>query len=377
VTQDPRVHDHAWAAELGLVSFAGYQLRPPGGETSGVLALFAAHPISAEEDALLEMLSHTTAQVIRQSRAEADLRRFREALDNAADAVFLIDRDEMRFIDVNDTACSSMGYTRDELLKMGPHDLKPDFTREILAMVFDGIIRHESCGRIETVHQRKDGTTFPVEVVLRSMSDDARRLLVASVRDTSQRKEAEEALRASEEKYSRLVNNLSIGVAQISADMKVLSMNRQMTQWFPASGTTGVDAPCHQVFGLNADSAECKTCPAARALRDGEPHEEIIEREDPEGKRHFRVLATPIRDDEGNITSAIKVMEDVTELKNAEARLKQTFNDLERFNRMAVGRELRMIELKREVNRMADAAHLEPPYDLDFTASEPGVANLD
>ena len=46
VQHDPRVHDHAWARELGLVSFAGYQLRTPGEETLGVLALFAKHPIA-------------------------------------------------------------------------------------------------------------------------------------------------------------------------------------------------------------------------------------------------------------------------------------------------------------------------------------------
>lgn len=74
VTHDPRVHNHEWAAELGLVSFAGYQLRPPDGETIGVLALFSKHPISADDDALLEALSITTAQVIEKCRAEERLR---------------------------------------------------------------------------------------------------------------------------------------------------------------------------------------------------------------------------------------------------------------------------------------------------------------
>ncbi|NIA06137.1 MAG: response regulator [Actinobacteria bacterium] len=78
VTHDPRVHNHEWAKELGLVSFAGYQLRPPGGETSGVLALFAKHPISNDEDALLESLVNTTAQVIQTTRAEQEVRQAKE-----------------------------------------------------------------------------------------------------------------------------------------------------------------------------------------------------------------------------------------------------------------------------------------------------------
>ncbi len=83
VVNDPRVHDHEWASECGLVSFAGYQLRPPGEDTIGVLALFAKHTLSPEEDALLESLSHTAAQLIQTARAENDLRHAKEAAEAA------------------------------------------------------------------------------------------------------------------------------------------------------------------------------------------------------------------------------------------------------------------------------------------------------
>ena len=72
---DPRVHDHAWARELGLVSFAGYQLRTPGEETLGVLALFAKHPILADEDALLDGLGSTVALLVKRAAAEEALLR--------------------------------------------------------------------------------------------------------------------------------------------------------------------------------------------------------------------------------------------------------------------------------------------------------------
>ncbi len=69
VVTDPRVHNHEWAKELGLVSFAGYQLRPPGGQTLGVLALFSKHVITPEIDAMLESLAHTAARVIMNAAA--------------------------------------------------------------------------------------------------------------------------------------------------------------------------------------------------------------------------------------------------------------------------------------------------------------------
>ncbi|MFA5193077.1 MAG: PAS domain S-box protein, partial [Verrucomicrobiia bacterium] len=74
VPKDPRVHDREWARKLGLGSFAGYQLRIPGGEALGVLALFAKHPILPAEDAALDGLSNSIAQVIQQAKAEEALR---------------------------------------------------------------------------------------------------------------------------------------------------------------------------------------------------------------------------------------------------------------------------------------------------------------
>jgi len=70
VVNDPGVHDREWARELGLVSFAGYQLRISNRETIGVMALFSKRPIVAAEDAMLGSLSTTISFVVRQALAE-------------------------------------------------------------------------------------------------------------------------------------------------------------------------------------------------------------------------------------------------------------------------------------------------------------------
>jgi signal transduction histidine kinase len=84
VQNDPCVHNHQWARELGLVSFAGYQLRVPDGETLGVLALFSKHPIRPTEDAILDELSTTTAFVVQQAAAEEGLEATQMQLIDAA-----------------------------------------------------------------------------------------------------------------------------------------------------------------------------------------------------------------------------------------------------------------------------------------------------
>jgi PAS domain S-box-containing protein len=81
VVNDPRVHNHEWARNLGLVSFAGYQLRVPGAESIGVLALFSKKPLQASEDAMLDGLGSAVALTVQQAAAEEALRQSRDELE--------------------------------------------------------------------------------------------------------------------------------------------------------------------------------------------------------------------------------------------------------------------------------------------------------
>jgi signal transduction histidine kinase/HAMP domain-containing protein len=80
VTHDPRVHNHDWAGDLGLVSFVGYRLVSTTGEPMGVLALFSKHVISDEEDSLLEGVTNTTSQVIQIAMAQEELENMHQSL---------------------------------------------------------------------------------------------------------------------------------------------------------------------------------------------------------------------------------------------------------------------------------------------------------
>lgn len=81
----------------------------------------------------------------------------------------------------------------------------------------------------------------------------------------------------------------------------------------------------------------------------------------------------PLRDEKGKLQGVVLQTIDITERVRAEEKLKQTVAELERsnanlarFNRLAVGRELRMIELKRQVNNLSEQLGKEPPYDVSF-----------
>ena len=122
--------------------------------------------------------------------------RFRAALDASADAVYLIDRGSMKLVDLNEAACTMTGYTRHELFEMTPIRLLwPTASKSELADLLDDLATAKTdFGALDTFHQRKDGSTFPVEVVVRLLSVDDQPFIVAAARDLTERKQHERQL---------------------------------------------------------------------------------------------------------------------------------------------------------------------------------------
>ncbi|MBI1173965.1 MAG: GAF domain-containing protein [Sideroxydans sp.] len=122
------------------------------------------------------------------------LRFFRALIDNSSDAIEVIDPSSLRFLDVNDTACLDLGYSREELLSMSIPDIDPAIKAGSpkLAMVKAEILKSGKAS-FESTHQRKDGSEFPVEINARQIELDQPYGLNI-VRDITQRKKTEAEL---------------------------------------------------------------------------------------------------------------------------------------------------------------------------------------
>jgi hypothetical protein len=114
-------------------------------------------------------------------------------------------------------------------------------------------------------------------------------------------------------------------------------------------------------------------CPLMKLRQDGKMHE--CEFHDDTTGRDYWVTVSPLGTPDVHSTLVVHVVRDITHRKQAEQKLQRTVDELERFNRLAVGRELRMIELKREVNDLAGRLNNHRPYDLSFAenASTPNT----
>jgi len=196
ITQDTRVAQVGLARTFGMRGAFVFPVISEG-NAIGVLA-FTSREVREPEDRLVQAISIIGSQIgqfMQRKSAEEEQRRFRAAMDVSADAMMLIDRATLRFIDVNYTACKMLGYSRQELLQMGPVELAPVSKVQIERTYDEAIATGATSKQVHLRHRRKDGTWFPVEVHRRAVHSNNRWLIVVNVRDITERLAAEETLR--------------------------------------------------------------------------------------------------------------------------------------------------------------------------------------
>lgn len=153
------------------------------------------------------------------SASQMQLARFRSVMDEAAEAIFVADPISWAILDTNETACSMLGYTRDELISKSLADI--EVTEDLEALSSDPLPGGPGDFRLRTERSylRKDGSKVPVEVIRAQKSFKGRAYLVAVARDLSERREMEQRLLETERK--RMTNQ---------AESQMRKAEQQLTQ---------------------------------------------------------------------------------------------------------------------------------------------------
>jgi len=196
ITRDERTLQSGIAREVSMRSAFVFPVLADGGPM-GVLA-FSSRQERDSEERLVEALRAICSQVgqfLRRKQAEAEMRRFRVALDASADLILLVDPVQRRYLDVNDAACRELGYTREEFLQMGPHDIFSVSQEELTELYRRMLSGDESEKMTEGVYRRRDGSMFPVESFRRALRSEDGDIIVAVARDISERRRRDEELR--------------------------------------------------------------------------------------------------------------------------------------------------------------------------------------
>jgi len=158
---------------------------------------------------------------------------FREVFNEANDAIFL---HEMLpgglpglYFRVNNIACKRLGYSREELCKMSPRDIVPPQNRIAIPDIA-ATLRLRRYTTFEIIHQRKDGSTFPVEVSTHIFTLQERPVALSIARDITERKRTEEALKESEEKYHTVFENTGTAMIVVEENTIISLVNAEFAK---------------------------------------------------------------------------------------------------------------------------------------------------
>jgi PAS domain S-box-containing protein len=242
--------------------------------------------------------------------------RYRTFVDHATDA-FMLHAEDGTVIDVNPQACDSLGYSRGELIGMKPMEFDPNISNDSLENINEQLGRGEMV-TFESCHRRKDGSEFPVEVRVRPFWHGGRRLNISVVRDISDRKRAEQAVRRSERELRELIETIPAMAFVIGRDGSSEFVSRQWIEFsgMSAEQTTGEN----WAATLHPEDREDHMAKWRAAHASGQPFENEARHRDVQGNyRWLLVRAVPSRDDKGAIVKWYGALTDIEDRKSAEA----------------------------------------------------------
>ena len=257
-------------------------------------------------------------------QAEKSLALFRVLIDRSTDGIEVIDPQTGRFLDINETTCQRLGYGRNEMLSLTVMDIDTIVVNKSnWAQHVEGI-RQAGSKTLEGRHMRKDGSTFPVELNVRYVRLD-RDYLIAVVRDITERRRAEQALRDSEEQFRQLAENIT------------------EVFWITEPGTRGIiyvspayatiwDRPCTSLYEspLSWNDAihpedQPRIQDAFAALERSREYNETYRILRPDGTiRWIQDHAFPLRTPAGNVYRVVGTARDITDNRLLEEQYRQS-----------------------------------------------------
>lgn len=224
-----------------------------------------------------------------------------------------------RFIEVNDQACKKLGYSREELLSMSVTDI-------IVAAFVDSTQNLQNLLEkrrmvFESVHRHRDGRMIPCEVSATVFLLDDQLTVQSICRDITERRQAEQALRASEERYRQIVETADEGIWIVDADARTTFVNQKMANLL---GYAPVDMLGRKMYEFMDDEAIAIATANFQEQEQGIKEQQDFRFRCKDGSYIWTMISTNLlMNDRKEFMGALAMITDVTARKQAEREREQ------------------------------------------------------
>jgi len=289
-------------------------------------------------------------------------KRYRTIFDNSAVAITLTDEHE-KIISWNKYAETLLGVTKNDMYMKPVQDLypAPEWKKIRLQNIRQKGMQHH----LETKILRKNNEQIDVDLSLSVLKSHEDKIIgsIGVIKDISEQKRAEKTLAESEKKFRLLYEKAPVPYHTISPSGIITDVNEK---WCQTLGYTKEEVLSKSIFDfISEDERKQAEESFAQKITDKQSyaggHEREFKTKNGE-KRLFVIHDFFLFDDDGKVISVYTTMEDITTNKKSEQTLKEKINELERYKAITVNREMKMLELKNEINELCTQLHQKTRY---------------
>jgi len=255
-------------------------------------------------------------------KMEEELKERAQLLDATTDSIILRDLDG-NIIYVNEAACRTHGYRRDELLKMNISDLNTPKNAELIEPRTKELMA-QGKAIWESTHIRKDKSVMPIEVHASIIEVGGRKLILSVVRDITTRKRAEERVRQLQEYLQLQHDRMPIALITWDPEFRIRTWNPSATRIFGYSEEEALGKHPYDIIVPKEAQPHCDEIWDRLLKGDVTAHSMIWENITKDGRTIICSWThSPYKRDDGTVMGVLSMIQDITEQKKAEERMRE------------------------------------------------------